>query len=97
MDKRSNAKVLACAACDSPVLAEATACRACGKALSGKEYPYILQREAGPDIPGLVKWWGIWSLVIWALSGFSLGVTTSLLFAGVSFVYLMRILRACYP
>jgi len=96
MDKTSKTRVLACAACDSPVVVGVAACRACGRALSGKELPYILQRPANPDIDGMIKWWAIWSLLIWVLSGFSLGLVSSLLFAGITLVYLIRILRAHY-
>jgi hypothetical protein len=75
---------------------DAPACKACSSPVTGKEFPYIAAQPATADIPGLIKWWGIWCLAIWALSGFSLGVTTSLLFSGVSLIYLVRILRAYY-
>lgn len=75
---------------------DASACAACNTPVSGKEFPYIVQHPASADIPGLVKWWAIWCLVIWGLAGFSLGVISSLIFTGVSLVYLVRILRAYY-
>ena len=75
---------------------DAAACTACGTPVSGKEFPYVLAQSAAPDIPGMLKWWGIWSLAIWALAGFSFGKASSLLFTGVSALYLFRILRAYY-
>ena len=89
-------RVLACSHCQGPVMENSPTCSTCGKSLSGKEYLYIVQREPGPDVPGLIKWWIIWSVAIFAVSGFSWGIISSLLFALVSTVYLVRILRAVY-
>jgi len=75
---------------------DAPVCSTCGTPVTGKEFPYILSQEAAPDVLGLCKWWGIWSFVVWALAGFSFGVTSSLLFTGLSAIYLFRILRAYY-
>ena len=89
-------QVLSCINCQSPVASTASACPDCGTPLSGKEFPYIIQRSTTPDIPGLLKWWGIWSLAIWALGGFSFGIGSSIAFTFVSMIYLVRILRAYY-
>jgi hypothetical protein len=89
-------RVLSCVQCQGPVASSAGGCPACGAALTGKEFPYIIQRSSAPDIPGLIKWWAILSLGIWALAGFSFGIGSSLLFTVVSLVYLVRILRAYY-
>ena len=75
---------------------DALVCNACNTPVNGKEFPYILQQPAVADMGGLVKWWVIWCLAIWALAGFSLGITSSILFTAVSLVYLVRILRAYY-
>ncbi len=88
--------VLSCISCQSPVASTVGACLDCGTPLSGKEFPYIIQRLTTPDIPGLLKWWGIWSVAIWALGGFSFGIGSSITFTFVSMIYLVRILRAYY-
>ncbi len=75
---------------------DARTCAACGTPVTGKEFPYIMQQAAGPDIRGLCKWWAIWSAVVWVGAGFSLGIASSLLLTGISIVYLLRILRAYY-
>jgi hypothetical protein len=77
-------------------MTDAGTCRSCGTPLSGTEFRYVPKQETGPDIPGLIKWWIIWSLAVFVLSGFSWGRVSSLLFALVSTVYLVRILRAVY-
>lgn len=89
-------QIVSCVNCEGPVPSTAAACTACGTPLGGKEFAYIHRQEAGPDIPGLFKWWGIWSVGIWALSGFSLGIGSSLMLTLVSGIYLVRILRAYY-
>jgi hypothetical protein len=89
-------RVLGCLQCESPVVATAGACPTCGVPLSGGEFPYQSRQQAGPDIRGLFKWWGIWSLGIWALSGFSLEVVSTTAISAASAVYLLRILRAYY-
>jgi hypothetical protein len=89
-------KVVACSNCRGPVMTNFEACRTCGTPLGGTEFRYIAQREPGPDVPGLIKWWVIWSVAIFVLSGFSFGTVSSLVFALVSTVYLIRILRAVY-
>jgi len=77
-------------------MANAQVCKACNSPVKGKEFPYILPQPAVADIGGLIQWWAIWCLAIWALAGFSLGITSSLLFTGASLVYLVRILRAYF-
>lgn len=89
-------RVLSCRQCQGPVMQDAHSCMACGTPVNGKEFPYIMQQAASPDIRGLLKWWGIWAALVWAGAGFSFGVTSSLLFTGVSAIYLFRILRAYY-
>jgi hypothetical protein len=89
-------RVVACSYCQGPVMTDTGTCRSCGTTLSGTESRYIPQQDTGPDIPGLIKWWFIWSLAVFVLSGFSWGRVSSLLFALVSTVYLVRILRAVY-
>lgn len=89
-------RVLSCINCQAPVANTAGACPDCGTPLSGKEFPYIVQRSSAPDIPGLIKWWLIWTAAIWALSGFSFGIGSSIMFTFVSMIYLVRILRAYY-
>ena len=89
-------KVLGCEQCESPVVATAGECAACGAPLSGTELPYIAHQAAGPDFAGLFKWWGIWCLGVWALAGFSFGMASSIAVSAVSAVYLFRILRAYY-
>lgn len=88
--------VLSCMQCESPVVSTAGQCPSCGTPVSGKEFPYISRQAAGPDIGGLFKWWGIWSLGVWALAGFSFGIISSMALTAVSAVYLFRILRAYY-
>ncbi len=98
-DKKSGetlVNVVVCSKCQGPVMTNIGACRTCGTPLSGAEFRYVAQREPGPDIPGLVKWWLIWCAAIFFLSGFSWGVVSSLLIALVSTIYLVRILRAIY-
>ena len=89
-------RVVACSHCHGPVMADTGTCRSCGTPLSGTEFRYVPQREPGADVHGLIKWWFIWSIALFALSGFSWGTRSSLLFALVSTVYLVRILRAVY-
>ncbi len=89
-------KVLSCGQCESPVVSTAGECTTCGTPVSGTELPYIARQEAGPDITGMLKWWGIWSLGVWALAGFSFGIVSSIAVSIVSAIYLFRILRAYY-
>ncbi|MCZ6831973.1 MAG: hypothetical protein O7F73_20775 [Gammaproteobacteria bacterium] len=89
-------QVLSCMECESPVLSTAGECPTCGTPVSGKEFPYSTRQAAGPDIRGLFKWWGIWSLGVWALSGFSFGIMSSTALSVVSAIYLLRIMRAYY-
>jgi hypothetical protein len=89
-------RVLSCMQCESPVVSTAGQCQTCGTALSGDEFPYMPRQAAGPDINGLLKWWVIWCLGVWALAGFSFGIISSFLVSAVSAVYLVRILRAYY-
>ncbi len=95
-EQEERVQVVSCANCEAPVMANIGACPSCGTPLGGKEFPYIPRQAAGPDIPGLFKWWGIWSVGIWALSGFSFGIRSSILLTFVSTIYLIRILRAYY-
>ena len=94
--KPTEVLVVSCVNCESPVVSTAGKCSTCGTPVTGKEFPYIVRQEASPDVQGLFKWWGIWSLAVWALAGFSFGVTSSIAFTAVSAVYLFRILRAYY-
>lgn len=87
-------KVLACIQCEGPVASNAAKCVACGAPLTGKEFPYISRRPAGPDIAGMIKWWAILSVVIFALGGFSFGIGSSIAFSALTLVYGVRILRA---
>jgi hypothetical protein len=89
-------RVLACIGCDGPVPSNAPKCATCGAPLTGKEFPYVARSAAGPDIVGMVKWWGILSVVIFALGGFSFGIGSSLAFTLLSLVYAIRILRAYF-
>jgi hypothetical protein len=88
--------VVSCINCESPVVSSAGKCVTCGTPVTGKEFPYIARQAARPDIKGLFKWWGIWSLGVWALAGFSFGAISSSIFTAVCIVYLFRILRAYY-
>ena len=89
-------KVLSCINCEGPVASNSGKCFACGSPLTGKEFPYIHRQPAGPDIHGMVKWWAIFSILIFALGGFSFGVGSTLAFAGLTMVYGVRILRAYF-
>ncbi|MEM0955183.1 MAG: hypothetical protein AAGI24_13655 [Pseudomonadota bacterium] len=72
-------------------------CHACGAPLTGKEFAYIpRQISSGPDIGGMIKWWAIISAAIFAFSGFSFGVGSSLAFTAVTAFYLVRIVRAYF-
>jgi hypothetical protein len=89
-------QVLSCISCQGPVPSNFAKCRICGAPVTGKEFPYIARQESGPDIAGMVKWWGILSIGVFALGGFSFGVGSSLAFALLSTVYALRILRAYF-
>jgi hypothetical protein len=89
-------RVLSCMECESPVVSTASECPTCGTPVSGKEFPYMTAQAAGPDIRGLFKWWGIWSLGVWAVSGFSFGIMSWTALSVVSAIYLLRIMRAYY-
>ena len=89
-------KVLSCTHCEGPVAANAGKCFACGAPLTGKEFAYIARRPAGPDIQGMVKWWAILSVVIFALGGFSFGIGSSIAFSALTLVYGIRIARAYF-
>ncbi len=78
------------------MISTAGECPACGAPVSGKEFPYMTRQAAGPDIRGLFKWWGIWCLGVWALSGFSFGILSWTALSVVSAIYLLRIMRAYY-
>ena len=69
---------------------------ACGAPVTGKEFPYIMQRPAGPDIGGLIRWWLIWCAAIWIGAGLSLGTMSSVMITLVTTIYLVRILRAYF-
>ncbi len=72
-------------------------CHACGAPVTGKEFAYIPRQSSdSPDIPGMMKWWAIWSVGIFVFSGFSMDVGPSLAFTAVTAVYLLRIVRAYY-
>ena len=73
-DTTENVKLLGCITCDGPVASTVSQCNACGSPLSGKELKYIARHKPGPDIQGMLKWWGIWSLGIFALGGFNFSV-----------------------
>jgi hypothetical protein len=89
-------KVLGCINCEGPVASSSGKCFACGSPLTGREFPYIHRQPAGPDISGMVKWWAIFSVLIFAVGGFSFGVGSTLAFAGLTTVYGVRILRAYF-
>ena len=89
-------KVLACIQCEGPVPSSATRCYNCGAPLTGKEFAYIPRQVAGPDINGMIKWWAILSVGVFALGGFSFGIGSSIAFTAITLVYLIRILRAYY-
>ncbi len=89
-------KVLACVQCGGPVPSNATNCYNCGAPLTGKEFAYIPHQAAGPDIRGMIKWWAILSIGVFALGGFSFGIGSSIAFTVLTLVYLIRILRAYY-
>lgn len=91
-----NIRVLACINCGGPVPSNAAKCYQCGSPLTGKEFTYIAQQAAGPDIAGMVKWWAVLSVIVFALGGFSFGVGSSIAFTVVTLVYMVRILRAYY-
>ena len=91
-----NIRVLACINCGGPVPSNGLKCFACGSPLTGKEFAYIPTQAAGPDIAGMVKWWAILSVVVFALGGFSFGVGSSIAFTAITLVYMVRILRAYY-
>ena len=93
-DPAASVKVLSCASCASPVASTAAKCFTCGSPVTGKEFQYIAQQKGGPDIQGLLKWWCIWSLGIFALGGFSFEVAPTLAIIAVSIVYLLRVFRA---
>jgi len=95
-DQAENVKVLSCINCQGPVASSAGKCFACGAPLSGREFDYVSRQDAGPDIPGLFKWWGIWSFGIFLAGGFSFGIGASIAFTAISLIYLIRILRAYY-
>ncbi len=95
-DTEQAIKVLACVQCGGPVPSNAAKCYNCGAALTGKEFLYIPQQAAGPDIQGMIKWWAILSVGVFALGGFSFGIGSSLAFTAITLVYLIRILRAYY-
>lgn len=89
-------KVLACVQCEGPVPSNSPKCYTCGAPVTGKEFAYIPRQAAGPDIPGMIKWWAILSSGVFALGGFSFGIGSSLAFTVITLVYLIRILRAYY-
>ena len=89
-------RVMSCTQCAGPVPSNADKCVACGFPVSGKEVPYIPMRPASPDINGMIKWWGIFSVAIFALGGFSFGIGSTLAFSTLTLVYGVRILRAYY-
>ena len=89
-------KVLSCANCDGPVASNSGKCFACGSPLTGKEFPYIPRRPASPDVAGMVKWWAIFSVLIFALGGFSFGIGSSIAFSVLTLVYGVRIMRAIF-
>ena len=93
MSDQESVKVLTCAGCGAPVVAGTPACPSCGVPVTDNALPFMLKQEARPEVGPLFKWWGIWSLAIWALSGFDLGTTSSLILAGVSIFFLLKILR----
>ncbi len=95
-DTQAAIHVLACINCDGPVPSNTRKCFACGAPLTGKEFPYVARVAAGPDIAGMVKWWGVLSVVIFALGGFSFGIGSTLAFSLLSLVYAIRILRAYF-
>jgi hypothetical protein len=88
--------VLGCLQCESPVVFTTGVCPACGTPLSGGEVGYMSRQAAGPNIRGLFKWWGIWCLGVWAVSGFSMGLVSWTALSAVSAVYLLRIMRAYF-
>jgi len=89
-------KVLTCVQCEGPVPSNAPKCYTCGAPLTGKEFAYIPRQVSGPDIQGMIKWWAILSIGVFALGGFSFGIGSSLAFTAITLVYLIRILRAYY-
>ena len=89
-------KVLSCISCQGPVPSNVEKCYTCGAPLTGKEFPYVAIHPAGPDIGGMIKWWAILSVIIFALGGFSFVVWNSMAFTVVTLVYLVRILKAYY-
>jgi hypothetical protein len=96
MSESKPVPVLSCTGCNGPVMQNAGSCASCGTPVSGREFPYAVRLPSGPDIPGMCKWWAIWCAGIWALSGFSFGIGSSLAVTAVSLVYVIRILRAYY-
>ena len=93
----NSVELLNCGSCQAPVVKELGDCRSCGSPQTGKEFPYVSHNSATTELTPLFKWWAIWSALIWALSGFSLGTTTTLLLTGLAAIYLVRILRAHFP
>lgn len=89
-------KVLTCVQCEGPVPSNAPKCYTCGAPLTGKEFAYIPRQVSGPDIQGMIKWWAILSVGVFALGGFSFGIGSTLAFTAITLVYLIRILRAYY-
>lgn len=87
-------RVLACVNCHGPVPSNLPKCYTCGTPLTGKEFIYVARQEAGPDIVGMVKWWAILSVGVFALGGFSFGVGSSIAFTIITVFYLIRIMRA---
>jgi hypothetical protein len=89
-------KVLSCINCDGPVASSAEKCFACGSPVTGKEFPYVPRRPAGPDIAGMIKWWAILSVLVFAVGGFSFGIGSSIAFTVITLVYGIRVLRAYF-
>lgn len=93
-DQAATVQVLSCISCAGPVASSAAKCFACGSPVTGKEFKYVARQQDGPDIQGMLKWWGIWSLGIFALGGFAFDIGPTLAIIAVSMVYIIRLLRA---
>lgn len=96
MNDNQPVKVLTCAGCAAPVVAGTPCCNSCGVPVGGVEVPYVARQEARPEVGPLFKWWAICSMLIWIFSGLKLGTVSSLLLAGASIFFMLKIMRTYF-
>lgn len=92
-DAGDDIQVVGCITCQGPVPSNFPKCMTCGAPRTGAEVPYVASTPAAPDVAGMVKWWAILSVIVFALGGFSFGVGSMLAFSALSVVFAVRILR----